>query len=140
MPFHIKHIDKIAREKKRDVLFLEFHPRHEHCYELAFSDPPYDYVLDKNRSGIISWLNEHQIKWESCAEYANENLITSYMGQIYIDVPYDEKDSQYCSLRGFLENPDGSIRINGIRFNLLTFEHAMKNIDFDLPGFRHGWL
>ena len=27
MPHLIKHIDKIAREKQRDVLFLEFNPK-----------------------------------------------------------------------------------------------------------------
>jgi hypothetical protein len=31
-----------------------------------------------------------------------------YQGQIYIDVPFDENDSQYQKLVGYLENPDAA--------------------------------
>ena len=51
----------------------------------------------------------------------------SYLGQIYIDVPYDITLPEYQKLTLFLENPDGTMRIPGADYCCLTHDAAMKN-------------
>ncbi|MHA3099282.1 hypothetical protein [Acinetobacter brisouii] len=118
MPKIIQHIDAIARNKGRDVLFVGFD---ENCY------PNYDYENWVVRTQFINWLEHNNIDYMECSSVANENLIESYKGQIYIDVPYDKNDRKYAQLKNYLENSDGSPRIIGILFYLLPLEIAIKN-------------
>lgn len=41
----------------------------------------------------------------------------------------------YQALEAFLENPDGSMRIPGTAFWLLSLDLAMKNVEHDEPGY-----
>lgn len=135
----IKHIDAIAREKRRDVLYLEFHP--------VGTDGPYGtpkalrycHEKDSTRQRILQGLDERNIPWMMCGEYANVRQIASYRGQVYLDVPFDESDDMYCTLRDYLEHPDGSIKHDGVRFYVLSYEFAMKNAAHDEPGFWEKW-
>lgn len=136
MPAVIRHIDAIAREKQRDVLYLAFHPVGPDGRRIS---QDYDWQADPVRARIIDWLDSTKLSWEPCGPYASVNVLAPYRGQIYLDVPYDESLDDYCKLRDFLEYPDGSIRHPGVRFYGLTLEQAMENAEHDTPGFWERW-
>jgi len=48
----------------------------------------------------------------------------SYMGHIYIDMPYDKTNAEYKKVENYLENEDGSSRIEGVRFLLFPLSRA----------------
>ena len=146
MPMLIEYIDAIARKKKRDVLSVAFDPEetpdsHKH------GDTDYDQLrwLEQDwenhsiRKQIILWLDENGISWQHCGDVANPNCMPPYMGQIYIDVPYDKNLPEYQKLETYLENPDGSMRLPGVNFYCCPLEMAMKNAEHDEPGFWERW-
>jgi len=134
MPQLIEYIDAIARKKQRDALLIQFHP--ENIEEALFE---YDHNKDKRRKKVLAWLNKNKIIWQECAPVASEDGFCSYIGDVYIDVPYDENDPQYQLVRNYLENPDGSLRDKNVRFCFLPLEYAMKNAHHDEPGFWERW-
>lgn len=134
MPMLIEHIDAIARKKQRTVLCITFHPAT--VYEDWGS---YNFERDPNRKRVILWLKKQKIGWRECGGVASENCMCSYLGQIYIDVPFDEKNQQYQLVRDYLENPDGTMRNEQVVFCYLPLEHAMKNAHHDEPGFWGNW-
>lgn len=134
MPQLIEHIDAIARQKLRGVLFLRFHPE----YKKSPDDDSwldYDYQRDIRRKNVIRWFKKNNIAWQECAPIASENGYLPYRGEIYIDVPYDENNPHYKIVSNYLENPDGTLRDKNIRFYFLPLEVAMKNAHHDEPGF-----
>lgn len=133
MPAMIEHIDAIARKNGRDALYLEFHP------QTRDEQRRYNHESDEKRDMVIAWLDEHGFKWKACGPYADLRRMDSYRGQIYLDVPFDESLPTYCELRDYLENPDGSMRHDGVRFYALPLAHAMKNAVHDAPGFWERW-
>lgn len=130
MPMLIKHIDAIAREKQRDVLFVFFH---KDLAEIA------DFEHSKIRNQLITWLDANEIGWQPCGHIASENSMVGYMGQIYIDAPFDESDERYRKVRNFLENPDGTMKHADAAFCYLPLDRAMKNAHHDEPGFWGKW-
>lgn len=135
MPVLIKNIDAIAREKKRDVLYLVFH---EKLFQHASDDnpfPDFDYHIYGPRIEIIDWLTTNNIEFYPTGDVAREYSIVPYLGQLYIDVPFDEGDSTYQKLFAHLENQDGSMKIDGIGFCYFPLEHALRNAHHDEPGF-----
>ena len=130
MPQLIKHIDKIAREKGRTVLYVTFDMTGKTTYN-----------PDKwpERQALMQWLDEHDIAYHSCGNVAHEAVMESYEGQLYIDVPFDESDPKYIELRDHLEFEDGTLKIPGINFMYLPLEAAMKNAHHDEPGFWDKW-
>lgn len=133
MPQLIEHIDAIARQKQRAVLYLEFHhvatagsatPWREYCYE-----------GDDQRSAVVAWLDAHGYRWGACGAFADLTMMLPYMGQIYLEVPYDESRPDYCALRDFLEHSDGSMRHDSVRFCVMPLDYAMRNALHDAPGF-----
>lgn len=134
MPVLIEHIDAIARQKQRAVLYLEFHP------QSAFADSSaYDYEVDNKRQAFLDWLQQHGIGWQPSAPIASGCGFGAYLGQIYIDLPMDDDDPLYCCLRDHLEYPDGSMRDPNQRFFYLPLEIAMRNAYHDEPGFWEKW-
>jgi hypothetical protein len=131
MPQLIEHIDAIARKLERDVLYLEFvkaqHPRRANYRGLD------------SRLRIVQWLDSEGIRWRECGQVASETVVRSYAGEIFIDVPFDETDSQYQKVHEFLEHPDGEMRFDDVRFYVVTLEVAMKNAHHDEPGFWDRW-
>jgi len=133
MPRHIEHIDAIARQKRRAVLYLEFHPQ-------PFKEwRNYDYQEDPTRAVVLAWFDAHDVPWTECGPFANPNVMAPYLGQVYIDVPYDDSLAEYRALRDYLEHPDGSMRHDGVRFYAMSLEHAMQNAEHDEPGFWERW-
>lgn len=73
-------------------------------------------VNDILRKQILAWLEEYSIPWQPCGPYASTNGFRSYWGEIYLDIPFDETDERYRLVRDYLENPDGTMRYENIRF------------------------
>lgn len=142
MPELIKHIDAIAREKQRGVLYVDFRspPSKDADYrESEYGYAGIDWQTLPIRQQIIDWLDAHGVAWEKCGHYARTNLMMGYRGQLYIDLPYDNTLLAYQLLEAFLENPDGSIRFAKIMFIYVPLESAMKNAAHDEPGFWERW-
>lgn len=145
MPQLIKHIDVIARQKQRTVLSIEFHPENwgihsdEEGSDIDTSWRDYNFELDQRRTDALAWLNENGVPWQECGPVASECGFRSYLGEIYIDVPFDESDPQYQLVRDYLENPDGTLRDENVRFYYLPLEMAMNNAHHDVPGFWEKW-
>jgi hypothetical protein len=127
MPQLIEHIDAIARQKGRDVLYLEFHP-HD-----AWRS--YRHEADPMRDTVLAWLDQHGVGWQACGPYARPPSMEPWLGQVYLDVPYDETLPEYRILRDYLERPDGTMRHEGVRFYALPLAYANENAEHDEPGF-----
>lgn len=138
MPMLIEYIDVIARKKQRGVLSIDFHPGNWGDYE-DNSWRDYDFEKDTRRTEVIARLDEHDIGWQMCGPVASEYGWRSYIGEIYIDVPFDEEDPVYQLVRDYLEKPDGTMRDERVRFMYLPLEHAMENAHHDEPGFWEKW-
>lgn len=131
MPQLIEHIDAIARQKKHDVIFLEFITAERPRF------PPHGEIESRKR--ILEWFDAEAISWRMCGHIANENVMRSYAGQVYIDVPYDLNNPTYQDVRAFLEYPDGTMRFDDVKFWILSLDHAMKNAHHDEPAFWERW-
>ena len=137
MPQLIEHIDAIARQKGRDVLYVEFHEP-ERSGETKtrldrVSEVNWEHLLIRQQ--LIEWLQKHDIEWEPCGHFANPCLMLGYCGQIYIELPFDRSLPAYQALEAFLENPDGTMRHAEATFWCCQLERAMKNSAHDEPGF-----
>ena len=126
----IKFIDQIAREKQRDVLYVQFDRK------VYSSD---NYEKWKARTRFIHWLQQNSIFYEECGGFASENSIESYRGQLYIDIAYDESLTEYQKLSEYLEYADGRMKIKGLLFCYVPLEKAMKNKHHDGDGFWEKW-
>ena len=127
MPQLLQHIDQIGRAQQRDVLFLEFSGSSGH------------YASNPQRENILAWLDQNGITYRECGGYASETRMESYRGQVYIDVPYDVDDPAYLQLEAYLENDDGTMRLEGVRFSCYPLDYCMKNAHHDVPGFWDRW-
>lgn len=115
MPQLMQHIDAIAREKNRDVLFVHFENYEEN-----------DQNLDSQRQNVLNWLEQNNIEYTPCMGFEEEGLIDSYLGDIYIDVPFDLENAQYQILSDYLEDEDGEMKIEGVYFFVLYLETAIE--------------
>lgn len=138
----IEHIDAIARAKKRDVIFVEFHQlekgkrrKNRHPYDALVLE--WEHLPARRK--VIEWLDAQAIRWSPCGNFADLDYVLSYRGQLYIDLPYDSELPVFQQLTAFLEKPDGSTRIPGVKFLYCTLEQAMVNAFHDEPGFWERW-
>lgn len=109
MPALIPYIHDIAIEKERAVLLITF----------EFSDGC-NYRNSPIRENLIKWLEQQKIEYQPATvqEY-------SYLGELYVDVPFDPNNSMYKVLVEHLENEDGSPKVEGVYFHYLPLEHAL---------------
>lgn len=135
MPQLIDHIDAIARQKQRDVVFVRF----QECKEAESFGFLHDYEAFQPRIDFIQWCEENDIVAYSCGDMASENCLVSYNGQLYIDVPFDTENKDYMKVRTYLEHEDGSMRSPNVTFWAFSLEEAMKNAHHDEPGFWEKW-
>jgi len=137
MPQIMQHIDAIAREKNRDVLFVHFE-NYEHENADAES-----YHLRQN---LMEWLQQRQIAFAPCMGIEQPGVIESYAGDLYVDVPFDEDDLSYQKVCEHLEDAEGNMKIPGVLFFVLSLETALEieadreefltfHPDHDLDGF-----
>lgn len=127
----IEHIDKIARDKQRGALYLEFQAGEE--------EEDFDWRQSSARNEITAWLDHKGIGWEPCGKVCNPNRIEGYEGAIYIDLALDEDCPKYQALVEFLGDDGGETRFPGVRFIFVTLNLAMKNSHHDAPGFWEAW-
>lgn len=141
MPMLIEYIDAIARQKRRDVLYVVFRPpaSDNKDDEEILSQADWEWETLPIRQQIIDWLGAQGIGWEPCDHFANESLMMSYRGQIYVDVPFDESLPAFKALQAFLELPDGSMRFPEVNFFYYPLDKAMENAAHDEPGFWDRW-
>jgi hypothetical protein len=137
MPELIEHIDAIARQKQRAVLYLEFHRASTADTATPWHD--YSYTVDEQRSAVVAWLDARGYQWGACGAFAELSMMLPYLGQIFLEVPYDESSPEYRALRDFLEHPDGSMRYPSVRFCVMPLDYAMRNAAHDAPGFWERW-
>lgn len=134
MPQLIDHIDKIARDKNHDVLYLIFKPQPDED-ELHF-----DYQISKRRQVVMEWLEANKTPYFPCIGPAiAEGGFDSYSGFLYIDVPFDVADAEFKRLCAYLEHPDGTSRYEDLIFAYYPLEKALENKHHDEPGFWDKW-
>jgi hypothetical protein len=131
MPQIIQHIDQISRQKQRDVLMIIFGG--------DITKNFVDYSETAIWQDVTDWLDAQKITWCPCGDFASENCIESYRGQIYLDIPYDDQNADYRKLEGYFENSDGTMRILGVRFCYLSLAAAMRNAHHDEPECWERW-
>ncbi|WP_180083037.1 hypothetical protein [Acinetobacter sp. YH12102] len=111
----LKHIDAIAREKNRDVLFVHFdhyiHP---------------DRNADSVRQILIGWLEQQGIVYMPCLGLDQTVHSEIYLGGLYLDVPFDLHHKTYQKLSGYLEDEQGNMKIKGIQFFVLSLGLALE--------------
>jgi hypothetical protein len=88
MPQLIQHIDPIAREKQRAVLFLLFNDPVQKDDDKDDFWPNLDYQAHRARQEILAWFEANGVPYSSCAHFASENGMIPYQEQLYIDVPF----------------------------------------------------
>ena len=149
MPLLLEHIDAIARQKQRGVLYVEFHPLAldpQAGESLSAQDvwawktmPDSAWQALPIRQQIIDWLDAQGIGWQPCGHFADVGLMLGYRGQLYIDLPYDKSLPAFQVLQAFLENPDGSMRYPEAFFVYCSQDKAMENAAHDALGFWDRW-
>lgn len=139
MPLLIKHIDQIAREKQRDVLYLEFAPKPSEEDMWGDNNGRYSFERDLVRKQVLDDLTNMGVSWVFCDGFASENYMASYRGQVYLDVPFDKDLPLYQTLENYLEHPDGRMRFDTVQFYVVPLQAAMKNAHHDEPGFWEKW-
>lgn len=115
MPQVLKHIDAIAREKNRDVLFIHF----ENYQEDGEGDDPI-------RQIVLDWLEDHEIAFQPCMGLEQEGFFDVYSGDIYIDLAVNEDDSNYRELCEYLEDDEGNMLLDGVLFFVLALDVALE--------------
>lgn len=138
MPQLIRYLDQIAREKQRDVLSIQFTDPSANPF-MPDEDHGADQGVERRRQQLIEWLDQNGIGWEPCGPVADPNWMRSYDGRIYVDTPYEPGAQPYQKLQGYLEHPDGRMRLEGVHFMLLRLERAMENAYMDEPGYWDRW-
>ena len=149
MPLLLEHIDAIARQIQRGVLYLEFHPlalAPEAGESLSAQDvwawktmPDSAWQTLPIPQQIIDWLDAQGIGRQRCGHFADVGSMMGYRGQPYIDLPYDKSCPAFQKLAAFLENPDGTMRYPEVFFIYCSLDKAMENAAHDEPGFRDRW-
>ncbi|AJI53742.1 hypothetical protein [Francisella philomiragia] len=123
----IKTIDQIAREKQRDVLFIQVKPNPLKSFEHYRNYKPWQ--------EIKSWLEDNDIPHEICGPFFEDQIvIEGYCGDIYIDLPNDDslamiqKIDEYFNYTG--ERLDGKVRLC-----ILSYDTAIKYAERDTAEF-----
>jgi hypothetical protein len=129
----LDHIDAISRRQECDVLYLEFHPLG------AVQGAVYRFEQDAGRDNLLHWLDMHHIAWQACGPIARVDRIEPYRGQVYVNVPYDNALPAYRLLRDALENPDGTMKHDWVRFMVMPLDYAMCNAAYDVCNFWENW-
>lgn len=141
MPQIIQTIDHIARIKQRSVLFLSFYdgaikerlkiapPAEKDAAHQQWVTHRMDYSETLPiRQQIIDWLDAKGIAWQPCFPFAPGWVTTGgYVGDIYLDVPYDKTLPLYQELEEYLQYDDDRMRHEHVWFFYLPLRDAMRN-------------
>ena len=120
MPQLVKPIDVIARQKRRDVLFIAFP-------ELALgSEADLDRDSYPPRTRLLAFLDRNGIPWSPCAYPSDSGMLIGGTELIYLDVPFEPEDLHYRLAASHLEFSDGKPRDPRVRFRLLPLAQALQ--------------
>lgn len=119
MPQLIRTIDEIAREKQRDVIFVQFHN-----FSTGFVA---DYRTNPSRKAIISWLDEQRIGYIPCGGFDSGCIVEGYDGELYIDVAIDENDDNFIKLFEWFRPAGGMPRYENAWLFYLPLAVAVLN-------------
>ena len=141
MPMLIEHIDAIARQKQRDVLYVMFNsPASDNQDRKEILDQAdMEWETLPIRQQVIDWLDAQGIGWKPCGHFADVNLMMAYRGRLYIDLPFDKSLPAFQALTAFLVLPDGSMRFPEAALFYCPLDKAMENAAHDEPGFWARW-
>jgi hypothetical protein len=126
MPQIIQAIDEIAREKQRDVIFVQFHN-----FSTGFVA---DYRTNPSREAIISWLDEQGITYIPCAGFDSGCIVEGYDGELYIDVAIDEHDDNFFKLSEWFLRDGRGQRFENAWLFYLPLSVALLNSDEAEPA------
>jgi len=139
MPQALQTLDQIARAKQRDVMCVTFHQTGKQLSYGEMNAEVFDWQTSMIRKEVIRFLENHNISYQQCFPPQPTNgtviLASPYMGEIYIDIPYDQSEARCKLLDAYLENPDGTMKLPNVGFWLYPLEQAMKNAEQDEPGY-----
>jgi hypothetical protein len=121
MPQLIRTIDEIAREKHRDVIFVQFHN-----FSTGFVA---DYRTNPSREEVISWLDEQRIAYIPCGGFDSGGIVEGYDGELYIDVAIDADDENFFKLSERFLGADGTRRYENAWLFFLPLTVALLNSD-----------
>lgn len=60
-------------------------------------------------------------------------MMCGYMGDIYLDIPYDKDLPLHQELEAYLQYSDDRMRFDNVMFLYMPLELAMKNAEQDEP-------
>ncbi|MBS8230256.1 hypothetical protein DYI41_04840 [Marinobacter salarius] len=111
VPQIVETTDEIGVREQRDILFLSFNQISEPTplSDESWKNIPY-------RSMILQWLEANEFAWEMCIHCSPGTIVTSYKGDIYIDLPPDPQCQRYQRLLEFLEDEEENCRFPGVSF------------------------
>jgi hypothetical protein len=134
MPMILNNIDRIAYKKQRDVLYVTFHDSYNDIFNREEGTLKFHYEDCIPRQQLIEWLEEHGIGFSACFGFSSRSGVISlpYLGELYLDVPFDENNPQYKLLFNHLENPDGTMKIEGIIWYYFPLDKAIENHHLNL--------
>lgn len=76
------------------------------------------------RDYVIAWLEQHEIEFVPCLGLSGEDEIDSYLGDLYLDIPFDQQNNQYQLVKNYLEDEQGNMIIEHVLFFVLSLEVA----------------
>ena len=117
MPQLIQCIDQVARDKKRDVLFL--------CFGID-KDILFNYKRSTIRKKILTWLDCNAIPYFECSAVTSDKSGGWYLGEIYIDIPFDTENEQYRKLADYLEDEKGMVKHKSVGFYIYPYKSAIE--------------
>ena len=123
MPQLILSIDEIARQKQRDVIYVEFRKRKP--------GGRLDYRLSPPRNAMLDLFTANEIPFFECGGIGNDADIESYQGQIYVDVAFDESTPLFKTVVRLLTLAKTLGESEKPHLYLLKLSTAMKNAHLD---------
>jgi hypothetical protein len=121
MPQLIRTIDEIAREKQRDVIFVQFHN-----FNTGFVS---DYRTNASRKTIIKWLKQNNVSYTPCGGFDTGSIVEGYGGELYVDILIDENDSNFFKLVELFSSEGGGRRFDDAWLFYLPLAVALLNAD-----------
>ena len=124
MPYLMHHIDEIARQKKRNIIFVKF-TRVE-----TISVEKHLKKIEPRRKMIIKWLSNRKIKWQPCYDVFRGHIELPYDGHLYIELSVDKRDHTYLEFCKLLENEDETPKFKGVSLWIFRYSDGRKNRKF----------
>ena len=124
MVYLIHNIDQIARQKKKNVIFVKFTPAETAAVKKRLKN------IETKRKMVIDWLDKRNIHWEPCFDIFDGAIAELYEGHIHIELSVDKKDQKFLELCRFLENEDETPKFEGVSLLFLRYSDAKKNGKF----------